>query len=127
MTRKSLPGHGKRKGNDDSEDEFRPTKAAGKAKKPTEAKKPRAKPPAKIDDDDDDDELLPAPKKRAPVTERKDEKDEWESDFEAVERPAVKAAKAKVVKVDSDSEVEMIPAPPAKGKGKTSEVPKRKR
>jgi DNA topoisomerase-2 len=129
QTRKSLPGPGKRKGGDnESEDEFMPTKAA-KAKKPTEPKQVRTKPTAvvpsktSIDIDDDVDDV-PLPKKRAPA---KKAKDESESDFEVVKKPAARTAKAKAVKIDSDSEVEVIPAPPAKGKGKAKEAPKRKR
>lgn len=133
VTRKSLPGPGKRKGDDDdSEDEFKPTKALAKAKKLAEPKPARAKPatavPSKstVDiDDGDDDVPLPPPRKRAPV---KKTKDESESDFEVVEKPALKkVAKAKGIKADSDSEVEVIPGPTVKGKGKDKEVLKRKR
>ncbi|KIM84751.1 hypothetical protein PILCRDRAFT_780689 [Piloderma croceum F 1598] len=132
VTRKSLPGPGKRKGSDDdSEDEFKPTKAVAKAKKLAEPKPARAKPamvvPSKstVDiDDDDDDVPLPPPRKRAPA---KKTKDESESDFEVVEKPALKkVTKAKGVKADSDSEVEVVPGPTAKGKGKDKEVLKRK-
>jgi DNA topoisomerase II len=132
LTRKSLSGPGKRKGNDynDSEDEFRPTKRVAKAKRPAEPKQVPAKPTAVVpskttvdtEDDDDDDVPRPLPKKRAPA---KKMKDESESDFDVAEKPAVKkATKIKAGNFDSDSEVEVLPA---KGKGKATETLKRKR
>jgi DNA topoisomerase-2 len=133
LTRKSLPGSGKRKGgHDDSEDEFKPTKASAKTKKPVGPGSARDKSvtvvPSKstVDiDDDDDDVPPPPPRKRVPV---KKMKDESESDFEIVGKPAVKeVTKAKVIQANTDSEVEVVPGLLAKGKGKTKEVLKRKR
>lgn len=126
LTRKSLSGPGKRRGNDyhDSEDEFRPTKRVAKAKRLAEPKQVRAEPTAVVpskttvdmEDDDDDDVPRPPPKRRIPT---KKMKDESESDFDVA-----KGTKVKADNVDSDSEVEVLPA---KGKGKTTETLKRQR
>ncbi|TDL28967.1 DNA topoisomerase II [Rickenella mellea] len=112
-TRKSLTGAGKRrKGeDDDSEDDFKPTKAKAKAAtkaiapKPIEAKPSRPKPaaaPIDIDDDDDDDDYVkPAP----PVKKSK-----------ADAGPSKPAAKRTALKMESDSEKDEPPKPPAKKK-----------
>ncbi|KAH0838728.1 DNA topoisomerase II [Lanmaoa asiatica] len=123
--RKSLTGR-KSFGSDDSEDDFKPTKAA--AKKKAEPKpKPTAAGPSKKESDDE--KPAPAPKK-APVKKLPARvKSESESDISDVPVKK-KAAVKKPVKVDSDSDIVMIdsPAVQAKGKGKAKaeDVPKRK-
>ena len=126
-TRKSLPGPGRRQGDDFSDDDFKPTKATAKSKK-TEPKPVRAKPgapskPVKDNDDDDDLGLPPPPKKRLTS---KTMKEESESDVEVVAAPE-KASQPKQLRADSDSDVKMVAAPTTKGKGKGRESPKRKR
>ncbi|KAJ6573911.1 DNA topoisomerase II [Mycena vulgaris] len=124
-TRKSIgKGHGS-----DSEDDFRPIKAA--KRKAPESRRP--KPVAKDDDDDEP----PPPKKRAPA--RKPAKDDMDIDDAPPPKKKVAAKKTD----DSDSEVEVVKrAPkkaktlsidsdddddePPKGKGKAKAAPKRK-
>ncbi|KAH9921344.1 DNA topoisomerase [Fomitopsis serialis] len=98
---------------DDSEDDFKPAKAAAKAKKP-ESKPPVAKKPpqagpsgSKLEDDDLAD-VKPPPAKRGA---KKAVKDESESDFDVGKSkaaPLKKAAARKAVKEDDDSDFEMI-------------------
>lgn len=131
----------KARGSDDSEDEFKPTKAKAKkpesksvAKKATQAGPSGSK--AKLENDDADDIKPPlAPAKKAT---KKAIKDESDSDFEIGQTkaaPLKKAAARKAAKkeedddfeiIDSgavkaddgnDSDVEVIP-PPSKDKGK---------
>ncbi|TFY62387.1 hypothetical protein EVJ58_g3889 [Rhodofomes roseus] len=99
-------------GSDDSEDEFRPKKAAAKAKKP-ESKPPVAKQAGpsgsrlKIEDDDLDDVKPPPPKKAI----KKAVKDESDSDLDVGKgkaAPLKKAAARKAPKDDDDSDFEMI-------------------
>ncbi|KAH7926207.1 DNA topoisomerase II [Leucogyrophana mollusca] len=124
-TRKSLPGPGRRKNNgSDSEDDFKPTKAAAQKRKPAEPKS-RAKAPAagpsKIESDDE--KPAAPPKKAAPKKAVK--KVESDSEIEMSEAPPP-LKKRQPIKEASDSDVVMIDAP-AKGKGKAQEeAPKRK-
>ncbi|KAJ6498011.1 DNA topoisomerase II [Mycena vitilis] len=111
-TRKSIGKHA----DSDSEDDFRPIKAAPKRKAP-ESKRP--KPAAKDDDDDDDDEPPPPPKKRAPPKKlAKDDDDDMDVDDPP---PPKRKAPAKAISIDSDDDDE-----PLQGKGKAKAAPKRK-
>ncbi|KAJ7630419.1 DNA topoisomerase II [Roridomyces roridus] len=107
-TRKSI---GKKRGSD-SEDDFKPIKAAAAKRKAPESKRPK---PAAVKEEDDDEEVVPPPKKRAPAK-KKDAMDVDEEE-EVVAVAAKKRAppKKKVVEsdVDSDDEddEEVIPAP----------------
>ncbi|KIJ60083.1 hypothetical protein HYDPIDRAFT_177534 [Hydnomerulius pinastri MD-312] len=123
--RKSLVGR-KALGSD-SEDDFKPTKAAAKKKaEPKPKPKPAVAGPSKVESEDEKPAVAPkkAPAKKVP------KKEESESEVDISEAPVRKAAKKKPIKVDSDSDVEMIDSPPAKangkGKAKAEEAPKRK-
>ncbi|KAJ6627017.1 DNA topoisomerase [Mycena sp. CBHHK59/15] len=123
-TRKSIGT----KGGSDSEDDFKPIKAAAKRKAP-EPKRPKPV-------DDDDNEPPPPPKRKAPA--KSVAKDDGMDVGEAP--PPKKRAPAKKVAKDSDSEVEVVKAPPKKkavpidsdddeppkAKGKAKAAPKRK-
>lgn len=123
--RKSLTGR-KAFGEDDSEDDFKPAKAA--AKKKAEPKpKPAVAGPSKKESGDE--KPAPAPKK-APVK-KAPAKVKSESDNEVSDLPVKKkAAPKKPVKVDSDSDIQMVDSHPVqakgKGKAKAEDAPKRK-
>ncbi|KAF7367438.1 DNA topoisomerase 2 [Mycena sanguinolenta] len=135
-TRKSIGTGRGRKGDSDSEDDFKPIKAT--KRKAPEPKKP--KPAAKDEDDEDDDEppAPPPPRKRAPPKKPANDDD---MDVDEAPPPKKKAAAPKT-KEDSDVEVVAKRAPkktkalvdsddedfdePPKGKGKAKAVPKRK-
>ena len=152
--RKSLPGR-KGFGSDDSEDEFKPTKAAAKKVEPKP--KPAVAGPSKKESDDEKPAPAPkkAPVKKAPAVagpSKKEESDEErpapapkkapvkkappkvqsETESHVSDVPVKKAAARKAIKVDSDSDIVMVDSPPvqAKGKGKAKaedgDGPKRK-
>lgn len=113
--RKSLTGRNAF-GGDDSEDDFKPTKAAVK-KKAEPKPKPAAPGPSKKESDDEKPAPAPkrAPAKKAPA------KVKSESEIGFSDVPVrKKAAEKKPIKVDSDSDIVMIDSPPvqAKSKGK---------
>ncbi|KAF8554543.1 type II DNA topoisomerase [Imleria badia] len=122
--RKSLKGYG----SNDSEDDFKPAKAAVKKKAEPKPKPAVAGPSKKASDDE---RPAPAPKK-APVkkaaAKAKSESESDDSDIPVKKKAAAK----KAVVVDSDSDIEMVdsPAVQAKGKGKAKaeaeDAPKRK-
>ncbi|KAI0041498.1 type II DNA topoisomerase [Auriscalpium vulgare] len=149
QTRKSLTGPGKRKGDDESDEDFKPVKAAAKKKAadgPAAPPKPRAKPVAvkaesskaalKVPSDDDDKPPAAAPPKKRAAT-KKPPKEESDSDIEMVDEPspppkkvpAKRPAAKKVVKSDDDdgSGDDVVAAAIAKGKGKAKEAPPTKR
>ncbi|KAI6022572.1 type II DNA topoisomerase [Pisolithus marmoratus] len=109
---------------DDSEDDFKPTKAAAKKKVESKPKpKPAVAGPSKIESEDDKPAL--APKKGAVKNVVKKDSD---SELEITGPPPKKAAKALKLP-DSDSDIEMAPPAPNKGKGKAGpqeDGPKRK-
>ncbi|OSX67990.1 hypothetical protein POSPLADRAFT_1072653 [Postia placenta MAD-698-R-SB12] len=106
----------KKAGNDDTDDEFKPTKAAARAKKSTAA--PAKKPAStvasgskiKMDADSGDEDVKPPPKKK-PATKAK--KEESESDFETGNTRPARASKKKAIKDESDSDFEMVGTKPA--------------
>ncbi|OCH88973.1 type II DNA topoisomerase [Obba rivulosa] len=108
---------GKKKSNeDDSDFDFKPTKAVAKPRKASDSKTTK-KPTAAVSsgsnvelkDEDDDDDLPPAPKRKPAKAAAKDEDG---SDFEITK--AVKKPVKKVVKSHSDSDVEMLDVKPKK-------------
>ncbi|KAF8139757.1 DNA topoisomerase II [Boletus edulis] len=122
--RKSLTGRNDF-GLNDSEDEFKPAKAAVKKKaEPKPKPKPAVAGPSKKESDDEKPAPAPkkAPMKKAPAK----VKSEAESEFSDVP-VRKKAAAKKPIKVDSDSDIE-LPAVQITGKGKAraEEAPKRK-
>ena len=125
-TRKSLTaGRGKKPADSDSEDDFKPTKAALAKKSATDRAaptKPRALAKAKavmddFDDDDEDAKVKPLPRVRAG-------KAKVESDLEAPVVTSRKVSGKKPALPDSDSDVEMVPATAKNGAKKST---KRKR
>lgn len=147
-TRKSLSGPGKRKGDSDEEDDYKPTKgAAAKAKKAVESKaklKPTAVLPSSSAVDFDDDVKPPAPaaKKRAATAKasikldpdsdvemppqktapKRKPKAYMSSDEEDVKLDVKGKAKAKIAEFSSDAEVIPVVA-----KAKPKAASKRKR
>ena len=140
-TRKSI-GKKPKKYEDDSEDDFQPTKAKVKAK-------PKAG-PSKIKDEDDgfdDPPVKEPPRKRVPIKKRgsdseaeaapqakgkkaatKKEESDFELEDELVPKKAAPKPKKRVIsKKESDSDVEMFNQPAPKGKGKEKEQPSKKR
>ncbi|KAH7884005.1 DNA topoisomerase [Phlebopus sp. FC_14] len=122
--RKSLTLGRKGLESDDSEDDFKPTKAAAKKKAEPKQKPKPVVGPSKVESEDEKPAQIPkkAPVKKAPA------KVESESEMEVVEVPA---KKTKAVKNDTDSDIEMADSPPDKGKGKgkakaQADAPKRK-
>ncbi|KAK7029775.1 hypothetical protein R3P38DRAFT_3266615 [Favolaschia claudopus] len=122
-TRKSI-GTGKgRKGDSDSEDDFKPIKAP--KRKAPESKRPK---PAAVleDEDDDDDPPAPPPARKRPAAKKPvyDDDDDMDDDSDSeieVVKPPSKKAKGKAI--DSDDE-DFDEAPKAKGKARAA--PKRK-
>ncbi|KDQ54971.1 hypothetical protein JAAARDRAFT_196340 [Jaapia argillacea MUCL 33604] len=140
-TRKSLPGPGKRKGDDDDdEDDYKPVKAAAKAKKadskPVRPKAGSSKAASKVDEDDEDDEKPPPPTRKAATKKAAPLYVDADSDIEMADEkpapvptkkaPAKKPASKAVAKDESESEDEFALGP-AKGKGKAKEAPAPKR
>ncbi|KAG6334084.1 hypothetical protein ID866_5000 [Astraeus odoratus] len=124
--RKSLPGAGRRRalGPDDSDDDFKPTKAAIKKAESRPKPKPAVAGPSKIESDD---EKVPLAPKAGLTTKKASTKEESDSEVEIAPAPVKKAAKAP--KRDPDSDTEMADPPPTKGKSKAKaqeEAPKRK-
>lgn len=129
--RKSLTGS-KAFGSGDSEDDFKPTKAA--AKKKVEPKPKPAAAGSSKKEESEDEKPAPAPKKapvkKAPVK-KVPTKVKSESESEVSDVPVKKKAVAKKpVKVDSDSDIQMIDSPAVQAKGKekakAENAPKRK-
>ena len=110
----------KARGSEDSEDEFKPTKAKAKKpeSKPVVKKAPQAGPSGskvKADDDEADDvKPPPAPARKAV---KKTIKDESDSEFENGEHkaaPVKKAAARKTAKKEDDDDFEIIDSAPVK-------------
>ncbi|KAI6153143.1 DNA topoisomerase II [Pisolithus tinctorius] len=112
---------------DDSEDDFKPSKAAAKKKaEPKPKPKPAVAGPSKIESEDE--KPAPAPKKAPVKNVAKKAEPASDSDLEITGPPPKKAAKALKLP-DSDSDIEMAVPAPNKGKGKAlaqEDGPKRK-
>ena len=140
-TRKSI-GKKPKKYENDSEDDFQPTKARAKAKPkagpskvkdeddnfddPPAKKPPPKKAPNKKEESGSEAEVAPRAKGKKAVIKKED------SDFEMDDIPVPKKAASKpkkrvISKKESDSDVEMLRQPATKGKGKEKEQPSKKR
>ncbi|KAI5989769.1 DNA topoisomerase II [Pisolithus albus] len=116
--RKSLTNARPRKAlhSDDSEDDFKPTKAVAKKKVESKPKpKPAIAGPSKIESEDE--KPAPAPKKAAVRNLAKKKEPHSDSDLEITGPPPKKVVKASKLP-DSDSDIEMAAPAPSKGKGK---------
>ncbi|KAI6133866.1 DNA topoisomerase II [Pisolithus croceorrhizus] len=116
--RKSLTNGRPRKAlhSDDSEDDFKPTKAAAKKKVESKPKpKPAVAGPSKIESEDE--KPAPAPKKAAVKNVAKKEEPQSDSELEITGPPPKKVAKASKLP-DSGSDIEMAAPAPNRGKGK---------
>ncbi|OBZ80095.1 DNA topoisomerase 2 [Grifola frondosa] len=132
QTKLPLFGAGKKVAKtEESDDDFKPTKAAAKAKKAGPVKKTAAAVPSgsnlALKEEDDDDDVPPPPPKKA--AKKVIAKSESESDFEmyAAKSKTAPSGKKKVTPKSSDSDVEIIPASKDKGKGKAGAAPAAKR
>ncbi|KIK18643.1 hypothetical protein PISMIDRAFT_109084 [Pisolithus microcarpus 441] len=116
--RKSLTNGRPRKGlhSDDSEDDFKPTKAVAKKKVESKPKpKPAIAGPSKIESEDEKPALAP---KKVPVRNMaKKEEPHSDSELEITGPPPKKVVKASKLP-DSDSDIEMAAPAPNRGKGK---------
>lgn len=141
-TRKSI-GKKPKKYEDDSEEEFKPTKAKMKAKPkagpskikdsdddfgdPPAKKPPPKKVPVKKEESDSEAEVVPQGKGKKAVT--KKDPDLEMDDVPVPKKVAPKPKKRVISKKESDSDLEVLDQPAAKGKGKEREntATKRKR
>lgn len=116
--RKSLTNGRPRKAlhSDDSEDDFKPTKAVAKKKVESKPKpKPAIAGPSKIESEDE--KPAPAPKKVPVRNMAKKEEPHSDSELEITGPPPKKVVKASKLP-DSDSDIEMAAPAPNRGKGK---------